>query len=66
MGFNVSTPKVTETIRKHLSLLVNKINKNAFMLNKLIPVSPRLLENSAKIIGANSLLLNVKDKTEFL
>lgn len=52
MDFNVSTPKVTETIRKHLSLLVNKIKKNAFMLNKLIPVSPRLLENSAKIIGA--------------
>ena len=52
MGFNASTPKVTETIRKHLSLLVNKIKKNAFMLNKLIPVSPRPLENSAKIIGA--------------
>lgn len=52
MDFNVSTPKVTETIRKHLSLLVNKIKKNAFMLNKLIPVSPRPLENPAKIIGA--------------
>lgn len=52
MDFNVSTPKVTETIRKHFSLLVNKIKKNAFMLNKLIPVSPRPLENSAKIIGA--------------